>query len=307
MGLLGGSIPWTACSSRRPATSSATCRGSGRFSPGQIRALPGRAAELRSGDRGRFWAGDCAGPARRPRSLVGPADRRRRLCGGASRVFDENRSCCASSRPRRHDMPWRVPASEVYLVVRAWALAPVRGAQRDARRLPRGGARRRTARSATTVASCCAVPFCEQPPLGLPADARARRGAISWTDDLVLGAAAASPTSDLAAGDPVERAGARLPPAQHAGRRALCRRREKKARSRWMRWRRKRRRGRHHSAPASFCEAGASSTSRCWWRLSTRAGHPAHELQYSEDTGQFQVIREQAGRFSDSIKLWSES
>ena len=27
--------------------------------------------------------------------------------------------------------------------------------------------------------------------------------------------------------------------------------------------------------------------------------------KYSEDTGQFQVIREQAGTFADSIKLWS--
>jgi benzoyl-CoA reductase subunit C len=29
-------------------------------------------------------------------------------------------------------------------------------------------------------------------------------------------------------------------------------------------------------------------------------------FKYSENTGQFQVIREQAGTFADSIKLWSE-
>ena len=28
-------------------------------------------------------------------------------------------------------------------------------------------------------------------------------------------------------------------------------------------------------------------------------------FKYSENTGQFQVIREQAGTFSDSIRLWS--
>ena len=30
-------------------------------------------------------------------------------------------------------------------------------------------------------------------------------------------------------------------------------------------------------------------------------------FKYSENTGQFQVIREQAGTFADSIKLWSEA
>jgi benzoyl-CoA reductase subunit C len=34
---------------------------------------------------------------------------------------------------------------------------------------------------------------------------------------------------------------------------------------------------------------------------------PHTEFKYSEDTGQFGVIREQAGTFSDSIRLWSEA
>jgi benzoyl-CoA reductase subunit C len=38
-----------------------------------------------------------------------------------------------------------------------------------------------------------------------------------------------------------------------------------------------------------------------------REGIPHTEFKYSEDTGQFAVIREQAGTFSDSIRLWSES
>ena len=36
-----------------------------------------------------------------------------------------------------------------------------------------------------------------------------------------------------------------------------------------------------------------------------RAGIPWTAFKYSENTGQFQVIREQAGTFADSIKLWS--
>ena len=33
---------------------------------------------------------------------------------------------------------------------------------------------------------------------------------------------------------------------------------------------------------------------------------PWTAFKYSENTGQFQVIREQAGTFADSIKLWSD-
>ena len=34
-------------------------------------------------------------------------------------------------------------------------------------------------------------------------------------------------------------------------------------------------------------------------------GIPWTAFKYAENTGQFQVIREQAGTFADSIKLWS--
>ena len=37
-----------------------------------------------------------------------------------------------------------------------------------------------------------------------------------------------------------------------------------------------------------------------------RAGVPWTSFKYSENTGQFQVIREQAGTFADSIRLWSQ-
>jgi benzoyl-CoA reductase subunit C len=36
-----------------------------------------------------------------------------------------------------------------------------------------------------------------------------------------------------------------------------------------------------------------------------KAGIPWSTFKYSENTGQFQVIREQAGTFADSIRLWS--
>ncbi len=41
-------------------------------------------------------------------------------------------------------------------------------------------------------------------------------------------------------------------------------------------------------------------------RAVEQAGIPWTAFKYSENTGQFQVIREQAGTFSDSIKLWGD-
>ena len=38
-----------------------------------------------------------------------------------------------------------------------------------------------------------------------------------------------------------------------------------------------------------------------------RAQIPHTQFKYSEDTGQFAVIREQAGTFADSIRLWSHA
>ena len=41
-------------------------------------------------------------------------------------------------------------------------------------------------------------------------------------------------------------------------------------------------------------------------RAMDNAGVPWTAFKYAENSGQFQVIREQAGTFADSIKLWSE-
>ena len=42
-------------------------------------------------------------------------------------------------------------------------------------------------------------------------------------------------------------------------------------------------------------------------RALDRAHVPHTNFKYSENSGQFQGIREQAGTFADAIKLWSEA
>jgi benzoyl-CoA reductase subunit C len=55
---------------------------------------------------------------------------------------------------------------------------------------------------------------------------------------------------------------------------------------------------------ASFCDPALLDQPMLVTALD-REGIPHTELKYSEDTGQFAVIREQAGTFSDSIRLWA--
>ncbi len=56
---------------------------------------------------------------------------------------------------------------------------------------------------------------------------------------------------------------------------------------------------------ASFCDPALLDQPMTTAALE-RAGIPWTSFKYSENTGQFQVIREEAGTFADSIRLWGE-
>ena len=56
-------------------------------------------------------------------------------------------------------------------------------------------------------------------------------------------------------------------------------------------------------AAASFCDPALLDQPMLEAALA-REGIPYTSFKYSENTGQFQVIREQAGAFSDAVKLW---
>jgi benzoyl-CoA reductase subunit C len=65
-----------------------------------------------------------------------------------------------------------------------------------------------------------------------------------------------------------------------------------------------------HAEGVLFCAPSFCDPALLDQPMATRAidaaGIPWTAFKYSENTGQFQVIREQAGTFADSIKLWSE-
>jgi benzoyl-CoA reductase subunit C len=217
-------------------------------------------------------------------------------------VYNENRATICELYRARSRQPWIYPTSEVYVLVRAANVLPPEdhtALLREYLRLaPLESDRRDRDQSRVVLVGT----FCEQPPLGLLLTLE-RAGCWVVDDDLLLGLRWIM--GDIACdGDPlqalveafltrsVETAARYLPEGKHGG--ALV-----------DSVRRNRAEGVIFCAP-SFCDPALLEQPMLVAALD-REGIPHTQFKYSEDTGQFAVIREQAGTFSDSIRLWSQA
>ena len=248
---------------------------------------------------GRFWAGELRALRADLETLAGRRasddDLRRSIA-----LYNRNRQLLREIDALRGATPWRAPASEAYLVVRAGTLLPVDEHNtlleqylEAARTTPRP--ERDNSRVVLRGA------FCEQPPLGLLRTLE-RAGCDLVDDDLVLGSRWL--TADVAEdGDPIE---------------ALCTAFLDHSVATAIRYIGDAEKGAALVdavgtsgaegvlfCAASFCDPALLDQPMLQAALD-RAGIPYTSFKYAEDSGQFQVIREQAGTFSDSIKLWSE-
>jgi benzoyl-CoA reductase subunit C len=218
------------------------------------------------------------------------------------RTYNENRRLVRELFALRRDEPWKLPTAELYVVLRAGLVLPVEEHTqmlRSYRELALSDADRRPMDQARVVLTGS---FCEQPPLGLLKTLE-RAGCYIVDDDFV-------PVlrwlkSDVPErGDPLANLVAAFledsidSPVRYCGdgtkgQDLVQRVEESKAE------------GVLFCAP-SFCDPALLDQPMAQTALDGR-GIPWTSFKYAENTGQFQVIREQAGTFADSIKLWSEA
>ena len=215
-------------------------------------------------------------------------------------VYNENRRAIRDLYHARSRRPWVFPMSETYLFLRAGNVLPPEEHTAMLREYlelaPHEADRRDQDRSRVVLVGM----FCEQPPHGLVLTLE-RAGCYVVDDDLLIGLRWLQ--EDVpGSGDPL----ASLVEAylNHSAMSA-SRYAPEGNRGQWVvdSVERNTAEGVIFCA-ASFCDPALLDQPMLVAALD-RKGIPHTEFKYSEDTGQFAVIREQAGTFSDSIRLWA--
>ncbi len=201
----------------------------------------------------------------------------------------------------RRESPWKVPTAELYLVLRAGLVLPAEEfttmLQEYLQAVQADDARRPMDQARVVVIG----PFCEQPPLGLIKTLE-RSGCYIVDDDLIQVHRWLKGDVRLE-GDPLENlVHAFLEDAIDSPTRYIAD--NPPGGGLVQRVEQSRAEGVLFCAP-SFCDPALLDQPMAV-RAVEQAGIPWTAFKYSENSGQFQVIREQAGTFADSIKLWSE-
>jgi len=217
-------------------------------------------------------------------------------------VYNENRAAIRDLYRERSKRPWVFPLSEVYLFLRAGNVLPPEQHTTLLRDYMRAATRDKARREQDHSRVVLTGMFCEQPPHGLLLTLE-RAGCDVVDDDLLLGLRWI--TDDIPEeGDPLT---SLVDAYLFASASSASRYAPDGHRAQWLldSFARNNAEGVVFCAP-SFCDPALLEQPILVAELD-RKGVPHTEFKYSEDTGQFAVIREQAGTFSDSIRLWSEA
>jgi benzoyl-CoA reductase subunit C len=200
----------------------------------------------------------------------------------------------------RRTEPWRLRATEAYLVARAGTLLPAADHTAMLEELL-AAVRRRPARLLDNARVVLVGSFCEQPPVELILTLE-KAGCDIVDDDVQLGLRMIGGPIEVAAGEEplaaivrayLERGVATASRYIDEGTKGEALIAQVKAcRADGVIF-----------AAASFCDPALLDQPMLEAALDG-AGVPHTSFKFAENTGQFQTIREQAGAFSDAVKLW---
>ena len=216
-------------------------------------------------------------------------------------VYNENRRLVNAVYDFRAAKPWKAPSAEIYLLMRAGMVLPVEEhSQLLQDYLAAAEAEDRPMRDNCRIVLTGA--FCEQPPLNLIKSIE-MAGCYVVDDDFMLvhrWLLKDVPTE----GDPIRNlADAFLHYSAETAAKYVDRE-EDKGKFLIECCRQRGAEGVIFAAP-SFCDPALLDRPMLQHKLAA-ANIPFIAFKYAENSGQMQPIREQAGTFADSIKLWSE-
>jgi len=215
-------------------------------------------------------------------------------------VYNDNRRAVRELYAYRAKKPWQAPTSEVYLLLRAGCVLPVEEHTRLVRAyLAAAEQEKRAQRDNARVVLTGA--FCEQPPLGLIKSIE-MAGCYVVDDDFQL--VQSYLVEDVsAAGDPLVALSKAF--LHHSAQTSSKYDEKKEDKGKYLLHQVKTRgaEGVVFAAP-SFCDPALLERPMLQEVLAKHKV-PYTAFKYAENTGQMAPIREQAGTFADSIKLWS--
>ena len=215
-------------------------------------------------------------------------------------VYNANRVLVNELYEFRAQKPWQAPASEVYLVIRAGLVLPVEEHSKLLQDyIAAAKAEERPIRDNSRVVVTGL--FCEQPPLNLIKSLELA-GCYVVDDDLML--VTRWLIGDVpTVGDPLHNLSQAF--LHHSSSTAAKYEPNQKEKGQYL-VRAVKRTGAEGVifASPSFCDPALLDRPMLQ-NVLKEAGIPHIAFKYAENSGQMQPIREQAGTFADSIKLWS--
>jgi benzoyl-CoA reductase subunit C len=215
-------------------------------------------------------------------------------------VYNDNRKAVEDLYAYRAKKPWQAPTSEVYLVLRAGLVLPPEEHTRLVREyLAAADAEKRPQRDNARVVLTGS--FCEQPPLSLIKSIE-MAGCYVVDDDFILITRWLREPVPVA-GDPLEQLARAFLHHSVQSSPKYDEKKEDKGKFLLHQYKTRGAEGVIFAAP-SFCDPALLERPMLQEVLAKQK-IPYTAFKYAENTGQMAPIREQAGTFADSIKLWS--